>query len=86
MNVTKRNGKVESFNEDKILACIRRACGDDETLVQKVYWNTKLNLYKSHCTIINDTDKLRLLTFIYFLLSILLQTSNTLRLYKYLIC
>jgi len=45
MNVTKRNGKVESFNEDKILACIRRACGDDETLVQKVYWNTKLNLY-----------------------------------------
>ena len=45
MNVTKRNGKQESFNEDKILACIRRACDGDEELVQKVYWNTKLNLY-----------------------------------------
>lgn len=45
MNVTKRNGKKELFNEDKILACIRRSCDDDETLVQKVYWNTKLNLY-----------------------------------------
>jgi ribonucleoside-diphosphate reductase alpha chain len=45
MNVTKRNGKTEPFNEDKILACIRRSCDDDETLVQKVYWNTKLNLY-----------------------------------------
>jgi len=45
MNVTKRNGKQESFNEEKILACIRRACGGDEELVQKVYWNTKINLY-----------------------------------------
>tara|TARA_B110000495_G_scaffold91338_1_gene78898 strand:- start:2061 stop:4508 length:2448 start_codon:yes stop_codon:yes gene_type:complete len=45
MNVTKRNGKVEIFNEDKILACIRRACNGDEVIVQKVYWNTKLNLY-----------------------------------------
>jgi len=45
MNVTKRNGKLEVFNEDKILACIRRACGEDEELVQKIYWNMKLNLY-----------------------------------------
>jgi len=45
MNVTKRNGKKENFNEDKILACVRRACDGDEELVQKVYWNTKLNLY-----------------------------------------
>lgn len=45
MNVTKRNGKTEAFLEDKILACIRRACDNDEELVQKVYWNTKLNLY-----------------------------------------
>jgi ribonucleoside-diphosphate reductase alpha chain len=45
MNVTKRNGKKESFNEEKILACIRRACDGDEGLIQKIYWNTKLNLY-----------------------------------------
>ena len=45
MNVTKRNGKKEEFNEDKILACIRRACDGDEGLIQKIYWNTKLNLY-----------------------------------------
>ncbi len=45
MNVTKRNGKSETFNEEKILACIRRACGDDEQLVQKIYFNMKLNLY-----------------------------------------
>lgn len=45
MNVTKRNGKKENFNEEKILACIRRACDGDEGLIQKIYWNTKLNLY-----------------------------------------
>lgn len=45
MNVTKRNGKTESFNEEKILACVRRACDGDEDLVQKIYWNMKLNLY-----------------------------------------
>ena len=45
MNVTKRNGKSEGFNEEKILACIRRACDGDQELEQKVYWNTKLNLY-----------------------------------------
>jgi ribonucleoside-diphosphate reductase alpha chain len=45
MNVTKRNGKSEGFNEEKILACIRRACAGDQELEKKVYWNTKLNLY-----------------------------------------
>jgi len=45
MNVTKRNGKTESFNEEKILACVRRACDGDEDVVQKIYWNMKLNLY-----------------------------------------
>lgn len=45
MNVTKRNGKSEGFNEEKILACIRRACDGDQELEKKVYWNTKLNLY-----------------------------------------
>lgn len=45
MNVTKRNGRTEPFNEEKILACIKRACDGDQELEQKVYWNTKLNLY-----------------------------------------
>lgn len=45
MNVTKRNGTTEVFNEDKILVCIKRACDGDIELEKKVYWNTKLNLY-----------------------------------------
>lgn len=45
MNVTKRNGKTETFNEEKILACIRRACGDDDLTTQRVFMNSKINLY-----------------------------------------
>jgi len=45
MNVTKRNGKQEAFNEDKITACITRACESGSDLALKVYYNAKLNLY-----------------------------------------
>ncbi len=45
MNVTKRNGKTEPFNEQKIQACINRACEDDPDLANRVFLNAKLNLY-----------------------------------------
>ena len=45
MNVTKRNGRVEPFNETKILACVERACGGDPERTQRVFMNAKINLY-----------------------------------------
>ena len=45
MNVTKRSGKTEQFNEEKILACIERACGEDREATQRVFMNSKINLY-----------------------------------------
>lgn len=45
MKVTKRNGQLEDFNEDKILICISRACNDDQQRVQRVYFNARINLY-----------------------------------------
>ena len=45
MNVTKRNGRTESFNEEKILACIDRACQGDNDRSQRVFMNAKINLY-----------------------------------------
>ena len=45
MNVTKRNGNTEQFNEDKILACIQRSCGEDNDRAQRVFMNAKINLY-----------------------------------------
>jgi ribonucleoside-diphosphate reductase alpha chain len=45
MNVTKRAGKVEPFNEDKILACVDRACDGNSERTQRVFMNAKINLY-----------------------------------------
>jgi len=45
MRVTKRNGKKEPFDENKILKCIERACDGDEKHVQRVHFNAKINLY-----------------------------------------
>ena len=45
MNVTKRNLSKEPFNEEKILACIRRACGEDDSITKRVFMNAKINLY-----------------------------------------
>ena len=45
MNVTKRNGKVEPFDEGKILACVERACDGDAGNTQRVFMNAKINLY-----------------------------------------
>ena len=42
MNVTKRDGNTEAFNEDKILACIDRACNGDQDRVQRVFMNAKI--------------------------------------------
>lgn len=45
MNVTKRNGKLETFNEQKIMACIERACEHDHDKTQRLFMNSKINLY-----------------------------------------
>ena len=45
MNVTKRNQDREPFNEEKILACIRRACDDNDEITTRVFMNAKINLY-----------------------------------------
>lgn len=45
MNVTKRNGSTETFNEQKILACIERACEGDQDKTQRLFMNSKINLY-----------------------------------------
>jgi ribonucleoside-diphosphate reductase alpha chain len=44
VRVTKRNGRKEPFNEEKILRCIERACQTPEE-VQRVHYNAKINLY-----------------------------------------
>ena len=46
MNVTKRNLSQEPFNEEKILACIRRACEDDTEASVRVFMNAKRNYLK----------------------------------------
>lgn len=56
MNVTKRNGETEQFNESKILACIQRACGEDEERTQRVFMNAKINLYDGVSTKEIDTS------------------------------
>lgn len=46
MNVTKRNDSAEEFNEDKIKACVERACeGLSNTNPREVVYNARINLY-----------------------------------------
>lgn len=46
MNVTKRSGLVEEFNEDKIKTCVERACeGLTSTNPREVVYNARINLY-----------------------------------------
>ena len=46
MNVTKRKGTAEGFNEDKIKACVERACeGLSNTNPREVVYNARINLY-----------------------------------------
>lgn len=46
MNVTKRSGTTEEFNEDKIKACVERACdGLSSTYSREVVYNARINLY-----------------------------------------
>lgn len=46
MNVTKRKGSSEEFNEDKIKACVERACeGLTNTNPREVVYNARINLY-----------------------------------------
>ena len=55
MRVTKRTGKKEPFDEQKILRCIERACGGNEEHVQRVHYNAKINLYDGVSTKEIDT-------------------------------
>ena len=56
MNVTKRNGKTETFDEQKIQACVDRACTEDPELSTRVFLNAKLNLYDGvHTTEIDQS-------------------------------
>lgn len=46
MNVTKRSGSTEEFNEDKIKACVERACENlSSTDPREVVYNARINLY-----------------------------------------
>ena len=46
MNVTKRSGAIEEFNDDKIKACVERACeGLQSTDPREVVYNARINLY-----------------------------------------
>lgn len=46
MKVTKRSGDTEEFNEEKIRACVKRACEDLESADPlEVVYNAKINLY-----------------------------------------
>ena len=46
MNVTKRNGKLEPFNEDKIKRCAERACdGISDVESVEVVYNARIKLY-----------------------------------------
>lgn len=46
MNVTKRSGTTEEFNEDKIKTCVERACEDlPSTDPREVVYNARINLY-----------------------------------------
>ena len=46
MNVTKRSDITEEFNEDKIKACVERACHDlGDTDAREVVYNARINLY-----------------------------------------
>lgn len=46
MNVTKRKGTTEEFNEEKIKACVERACeGLSSTQSREVVYNARINLY-----------------------------------------
>jgi len=46
MNVTKRKGTTEEFDEDKIKACVERACeGLSSTDSREVVFNARINLY-----------------------------------------
>jgi ribonucleoside-diphosphate reductase alpha chain len=46
MNVTKRKGATEEFDEDKIKTCVERACeGLSSTDPREVVYNARINLY-----------------------------------------
>ena len=46
MNVTKRSGKTEEFNEEKIATCTRRTCiGIDDVSSTELVFNSRIKLY-----------------------------------------
>lgn len=56
MNVTKRSGQSEEFNEDKIKTCVERACeGLASTDPREVVYNARINLYEGVKTSEIDT-------------------------------
>tara|TARA_R110002110_G_scaffold170694_3_gene372838 strand:+ start:248 stop:2689 length:2442 start_codon:yes stop_codon:yes gene_type:complete len=60
MNVTKRSGENEEFNEDKIKACVERACVDlQSTDPQQVVYNARINLYDGVNTSEIDTSLIK---------------------------
>lgn len=60
MNVTKRSGIVEEFNEDKIKTCVERACeGLASTDPREVVYNARINLYDGVKTSEIDTSLIK---------------------------
>lgn len=60
MNVTKRSGATEEFNEDKIKACVERACEDLPcTDSREVVYNARINLYDGVKTSEIDTSLIK---------------------------
>jgi len=60
MNVTKRSGVTEEFNEDKIKTCVERACEDlSSTDPREVVYNARINLYDGVKTSEIDTSLIK---------------------------
>lgn len=60
MKVTKRSGDTEEFNEDKIKACVERACeGLSHTDSLEVVYNARINLYDGVKTSEIDTSLIK---------------------------
>jgi len=60
MNVTKRSGAAEEFNEDKIKACVERACEELPcTDSREVVYNARINLYDGVKTSEIDTSLIK---------------------------